>query len=574
MSCLFDAKGLAIYNGVNFIFGEIPRYVQSGLELKVSNISRPFALEYLVNGILLKVSNATFIPNVVELLFRNNTIGKFNSLAVSDVCDTYLSMMKLDRFIVYNYWRLARYILIILTTIIIACVIFGLRKSKTLSARRPISVIVLVSSMIYGIMGILYLYIVPGDFQAFEYSYYTTLSIVYFGNFIWYMTNKIVQERTVRFYESMYKGSNDDTRKSFDLTNLKNDSFSKEIKGIDHLMRLMSIIPDDLRYSMTIFIVAFFNIPFIHILYFSIIGAEPYPNFGLSISIVKFAWPIIGTLIPALVVFIWDIATGKTSRIDPLRYKREFFITVILCLPTAISTFVIGTSDSAIVSYAITKKVILLCFHGVSYIIFDILFIFCISGLISIIEIPKRNKGFEKMEVNTPTDNNAKIKRKHIVLDFIRQHGQKVVEEYCESSGLYDYWGMLKFISSVNPKKDSDIERKVLMFTTIFGNQESRKSIFVDIWKIGNQKGMPIDTLHDQLVSLIKKVLYDKMSSGGFFESEHFSNFVEDNEQLFSSELEKINTLVLGSTGSNSGSNVTADDISDISAIDMIDLSE
>lgn len=504
MSCFYDSRGLAI-TGNKYVFSEIPRYTMSlGINGTIVNSTG----EWLNSGLMFIFEQ--YYAGSVELFHRNSTVAKFDRLqeARLDTCERHLKYTNLSRHQYYDYWRLARYCVIILIALTISMLLIGLRRNKKIHDRLFVGLSVVFLAGLYGILGII-LTVVGKQFQAFEYMYYMAVSVLYFSNFVRYTAQKIIQEQTMKFYDSMYAEGR----------------LTSKIKANNDMQNFMAIVPREYTNVIIVWAVLIMICPGIFIIYYDMIGIEPFNSFDLSVTIMKFAGPILCVLFPAMVVFI--CFRGK---FDLLGYRTEFITTLILCLPAAVITFTVGLLDGVIPNHLLSKKMILITFHALIYIIFDVLFIICISGITSV-RPAKKVDADDCYSVHSKI--NMKPTRGQLLLRFIMKNDERMLGEFCKNSGNYTYFGLLRWISNV--PNDTAFEENLKIFLGLYGGGD--KGLYQEYSTINANLGSrSIEAVEarDIAVHMTEAYLAESVLRDGLLDTDAYLGFLD----IYSAELE------------------------------------
>jgi len=431
-------------------------------------------------------------------------------------CDNFAAYLNSSRYIVYDNWRITRYAIDIFVAIIAALTIYYSSEQNVVQDRLFGTCIVIVASIIYGVAGLCF--IAAGiEFQSVEYLFYMTVSVVYFSNFVRYAVRKMVQEKTFDFFSNTNAISNDDTTvggAETSLKDLKKKTMASVIDKNDLLSSLVKNIPKEMINALVLWAIIILGIvPFIEILIFDVKQITPYANFMLSVTIGKFAGPITSTFTPATVVFALIIighirnmhrekaAIGDTTSAafatttspdakhrnsitrhiisffetfeDPLLYRAEFTVCVITCLPFAIFTFVIGNVDAVIPSYIFGRRIILLCFHGICYIIFDVTYIIMTSGLFAVVwqKILLRAVAQDDgtSTIGTAITMDARVARREmsnrkLTVKAVLEHavGKDLIADYCKVTNNYNQYGLRKWLCDI--RKSPDLNNRLVYF--------------------------------------------------------------------------------------------------------------
>lgn len=519
MSCYMDPRGLAII-GNKYVFGEVIRTSMS-LGINNSRVAAPFT--WLDSGI--QFTYDLYSGGSVQLMKNNQTIGSYNQITArpQSECDYFESFVNLSRFEFYDNWRLVRYSIDLLLAIALLIALICLRKNKKIWDRMFSGTFGSLCTIAYAVVGIV-LTALAKQFQGFEYGYYTAMSIIHFSNFIRYTVQKIVQEHTVRTYDRIY-----DERKRI---------------GNDNLVRLSSLVSREYINTIVIWITAIFVSPTIVICYFDLSGPEPFAGFGTMVTVLKFAMPVIGVFVPAAIVFFF-----VKGSLDLLGYRREFIIMMIVCLPLAILTFVIGLLDAVIDAHMLTKKIVLITFHAICYILFDICLIICVSGITCLEPGSKNNKVFSDASESTGTD--LKPTRKQLLLKFIMDTDKNMLSKFCRESGNYTYFSFLRHLTSI--VRDTTFEEKVTTFLRVHGSisgassgaggnevssgsevkeksRASKSGLYAEYKNIGQSCNGPEDALM-RLIYITEVYLVECVLRDGLFETDAYQSFLETYEK-------------------------------------------
>lgn len=434
-----DPRGLAII-GNKYMFGEVIRTSMS-LGINNSRVAAPFT--WLDSGI--QFTYDLYSGGSVQLMKNNATIASYDQITARQPseCDYFESFINLSRFEFYDNWRLVRYSIDLLLAAALIIALICLRKDKKIWDRMFSGFFGSLCTIAYALTGIV-LTALAKQFQGFEYGYYTAMSVIHFSNFIRYTVQKIVQEHTVRTYDRIY-----DERRRI---------------GNDNLVRLSQLVSREYVNVIIIWIAGVLVSPMIVFCYFDLSGPEPFIGFGTMVTVLKFAMPVIGVFVPAAIVFFF-----VKGSLDLLGYRREFIIMMIICLPLAILTFVVGLLDAVIDAHMLTKKIVLITVHAVCYILFDVCLIVCVSGITCLEPNRNGNKVFSDTSESTGSD--LKPTRKQLLLKFIMDTDKDMLSKFCRESGNYTYFSFLKHLTSI--VRDTTFEEKVSTFLKIHGSYSS-----------------------------------------------------------------------------------------------------
>lgn len=462
----------------------------------------------------------------------------------SQYCQNVMDYLTSSRHIVYNNWRIARYSILLSLCLISLLAFYYNRKIQAIKDRRMTIILNITLGIIYSVLGLIFVNLINADFQGIEYLYYISTSVLYFSNFIRYAIKNIIQEKTVSFYTSLNNPKKQEDQKSQEIKNigqiLKNDSLKNSIKYNQALFDISSYVPRILTNIFVFNLVLIFVVPTIPILYYDILGISPYQNYSLSITILKFVVPITCILIPAIFVFGWSVRDFKKKMSilgDPLYYRREFLACLLIVLPVVLVTFVIGLSDSAIPGYVYSPRVILLAFHGIFYILFDLLFHGIISGLllivlIGILGILSQRGRRSQMDDSRSSGSSLiigsyrkKMSSRGKVIQKMLHHKSwsGIVEDYSKVTGNYEMIGLRHFLLSL--KNDSDIKNSLVLFVSLCTSR-----IIQDTYQFYLSRYQEISEeisreIINDMINAIEEILVSRLEFDNFHELDEYAEF-------------------------------------------------
>lgn len=489
-----------------------------------------------------------------------------DTLLVDDyVCEGVIKYLSVNRYDIYDNWRLARYSLILFTSICIALIVYYTYSDRITLDRLFRSCFCIICSILYSVLGIIFINNtgVNTDFQAIEYVYYMIMSVVYFGSFIRYVFRKVLQDKTASFYHNSLTGG------GRGLQALKSNSMETKININNILNGLVAKIPRSFTNSIILWAVVLLGSPGIHIIIHDSIKVVPYPNYVLSITIIKFLVPIITTCVPAILIFLLSILDyvrrdknrkiGKYFSIseDPLLYRIEFISCLVLCLPSAIATFIIGNLDSVMPGYILTARWYHLTFHALCYIAFDITYLFIVSGTLSILMSLKAHYRIDDSDTRSTTTGAKEEKKRtqrEIVLDLM----------------LKDTTGYYGFISNFAMRTDNYIPlgiREWIMDIDIANNSDSDQAIknlvsyYIDAHGIGKSLtsilyprgivncdsiiGYPdLVGLKEDIIEEMESNLFSRLIFDGIADTDVYQEFEDNNKILINEQASKSKEVV------------------------------
>lgn len=483
------------------------------------------------------------------------------------VCEGVIKYLSVGRYDIYDNWRFARYSLILLVSSCIGIVVYYSYPNRITLDRLFRSCFCVISGMLYSILGLIFISDsrVITDFQAVEYVYYIVISVVYFGSFIRYMFRKILQDKTASFYHNSLTGGGKG------LEALKNNSMEMKINVNNILNSLVSKTPRSFTNVVILWVVFLLASPGIHIIVHDTLRIVPYNGYVLSITIIKFLVPIITTCAPAIIIFILSIIDyvrrdknrkiGKYFSVseDPLLYRIEFISCLLVCLPSAIITFIIGNLDSVMPPYILTARWYHLTFHAMSYITFDITYLFIISGTLSIIMSLGRNNVLDLLDVKsttTGTKEDKKRTRREVVLDLMLKdttgyHG--FVSNFAMRTDNYIPLGIRDWIMDINTLTNSDADQAIKNLVTYYINVQGVKKSFINVLYprgivnpdsivgYSDIQGLKNDIINEMESNLFSRLIYDGIEDTDIYQEYVSNNRILINETI--TNLKQVNHM-------------------------------
>ena len=589
-----------------------------------------------------------------------------NMTMSDDICKSFETYLGSSRWDVYNNWRHARYAVLMFTCVIIAIIVYLNSHNRLLSDRLFSIWLSLFFGIVYSATGF-YFVVASIEFQGIDYLYYMAIPVLYFANFVVYILKKIFEEMNASFFIRAITTTNGTsvTGQKINLRDLKANTLAQDIDRNNALDSLRRCIPRQFTNVIIVWVLVVLCSQFIEIVYYDVRRVEPYPNFGISVTVSKFVSPIAATLIPAIIVFALSIynfakkrrmmkalvdvevidanigttkehvftgadfeknrqsiklqtfdlgslrhdiakedintnsngiindthlhvpefatvisrettvgsividipkqdSNGKTRRKtniikdyfssfeDPTLQRIAFAICLLVCLPSAISTFVIGNLDSLIPSYIYGRRIILLTFHGVLWIIFDVSFQLVVTGMVSMVWKRFSTKSTKNVSetsdtIVTDTNKERKLSRREMTLKVLMSidEPRSVIEHFCKVTNNYTFFGLLNWIEQIMSAK-SEQNNKLGLFFRMYANKE-RGSIYEEYYNILRShrlidtatgefdttamEAMDPETVVDTLQELhnvTEKYLMTKIIFDGFFETSGYENCLID----------------------------------------------
>lgn len=414
-----------------------------------------------------------------------------DSMLVDDsVCEGVVKYLSVNRYDVYNNWRFARYSIILFISLLIGLITYYAYPDRISLDRLYRTCFCIISGLLYSVLGIIFISDVGvnTDFQSVEYVYYITISVIYFGSFIRYVSRKVLQDKTASFYHNSLTGGGKGLRA------LKSNTMETKIITNNILNSLVAKTPRSFTNSVILWIALLLASPGIHIIIHDTLKIVPYPNYVLSITIIKFLVPIITTCIPAIIIFILSMLDyyrrdkrrkmGKYFGIseDPLLYRIEFISCLVLCLPSAIITFVVGNLDGIMPPYILTARWYHLTFHAIFYIIFDVTYLFIISGTLSILmSIKAHYKLSDDLDVRSTTIGAREERRRmqsEVVLELMLNNKDgyyEYIANFAMKTDNYIPLGIREWIMDIDVANNSDADQGI----------KNLVSYYIDAYSIG-----------------------------------------------------------------------------------------
>lgn len=476
-----------IPDGSNILFGIFMDSINNGSgNVTMSDIS----IEYMASGIryiIPKVqwSNDTWIIFIIGMLpvgslTRYKASGyngayyiyavPFSSLSPTDLasCDSFDYFVSISRWTVYDNLRYMRYGALMFIGIIALVVAYFYWYSIIMIERRFSLVVSMCLIMTYSATGFYFAYY-DLDFSGIEYAYYVSMAILYFSSFIRYVFKKYVQERSFKLYNKIYAG-----------TNYKLEETSIRVRRNNRIEELLETIPSDYINSIILWIIVIIAAPTIQLL----IPSTSYPAQLMVVSIVKFAFPVIAVLLPGLAVLVWSLVRFKRTEAnisfykvlvrffgmydDPLVYRTEFMLALLICLPLAIITFVIGNLDPLIPNYILFRRIIQLVFHAIIYTLFDISFALLLTGFYAVLIWLRRTRNIDITfnETTSATSETRKLSTRDLILSYALSdpEGREIIAEFSKSTDNYPYYRTYKFMEDLSLKLTDSTTPEMLNF--------------------------------------------------------------------------------------------------------------
>jgi len=422
------------------------------------------------------INSTTLISSLLPDMYIFG-INLRDELIVPDyVCSDVGKYLQVSRYTIYNNWRYARYSSIIALCLVVMIIMYYSYPNRITEDRLFRSCTCIILGILYGVLGIIFISSTSMDFQSIEYVYYMFISVVYFGGFIRYLFRKILQDKTLGFYRNIITNGN------IGLSALKDNMLEHKIYVNNNLNTLVSKIPRSFSNSIILWVGFILSMPGIEIISYDALNIVPYGNFVLSITIAKFIVPIATALLPSLLVFLWSIydyvKRDRKRKLgnyfglseDPLLYRVEFLSCIILCLPTAVITFIVGNLDSVIPSYILTSRWYLLSFHALFYIAFDLSYLIVVSGAVSIVIskiVTMRHRPDDLLSETTVSKvERKKVSRKELALKLMMEDKDmhEFLRNYATRTNNYIAFGLREWLKNINlSSSDADQTIKTLM---------------------------------------------------------------------------------------------------------------
>lgn len=236
---------------------------------------------------------------------------------------------------------------------------------------------------------------------------------------------------------------------------------------------------------------------------------------------------------------------------DPTLRRIEFAICLMICLPAAVATFVIGNLDVVIPQYIYGRRIILLTFHGISWIIFDVSFQLVVTGMVSMmwhrLTKTKTSTAMDTTEsIVTDTNKGRKLSRREMTLKVLMSidEPRSVVEHFCKVTNNYTFFGLLNWLEQIMSAK-SEQNNKLGLFFKMYASPE-RGSVYDEYYREARRRGLldtdlMIDTtlmealdqektmmILQDLHGITEKYLMTRIIFDGFFETTGYENCLID----------------------------------------------
>lgn len=506
-----------------------------------------------------------------------------NMLVDDSVCEGVIKYLSVNRYDIYNNWRYVRYSILLFTSLCIGLILYYAYPDRITMDRLFRSVFCIISGILYSVLGIIFISDVGvnTDFQSIEYVYYMCISIVYFGSFIRYVLRKVLQDKTASFYHNSLTGGGKG------LQALKSNTMESKINTNNILNSLVSKIPRSFTNTIILWITILLASPGIHIIAHDTLKIIPYPNYVLSITIIKFLVPIITTCVPAIIIFLLSILDyyrrDKTRKIgkyfsmseDPLLYRIEFISCLLVCLPSAVITFIIGNLDSIMPPYILTARWYHLTFHALCYIAFDVTYLFIISGALSILVSVKSHIIPDESDIKSTTTNAKEERRKteiETVLSLMLESKDGYygfVSNFAMRTDNYVPLGIREWIMDIDINSndaDQAIKNLVSYYINVFGISKSLSNVLYprglanpdSIIGYSDIAGLKEDIIDEMESNLFKRLIFD-----GITETDIYHEFRTNNRLLIKERTNKTQEVVL------SEHDIELEDVNSIDEHDM-----
>lgn len=490
-------------------------------------------------------------------------------LKEDSVCDGVFKYLSVNRYDIYDNWRFARYSIILFVSLCIGIITYYVYPDRITSDRFFRSYFCVISGILYSTLGIIFISDVGvnTDFQAIEYVYYIVISVVYFGSFIRYVLRKTLQDKTASFYHNTLTGTDKG------LQALKSNTLESKINTNNILNSLVAKIPRSFTNVMILWITILFALPGIHIIAHDTLRVIPYPNYVLSITIIKFLIPIVATCLPAIIIFLLSMLDyyrrDKTRKIgryfstseDPLLYRIEFISCLTLCLPSALLTFIIGNLDGVMPAYILTARWYHLTFHALCYILFDVSYLFIISGTLSILisYLGKMNRTLqEDSDVRSTTTGAKEQKRRtkrEIVLNLMlnsKDGYYGFVSNFAMKTDNYIPLGIRDWLNDIDVQSNNDSDQAIKNLISYYMNVHGVSKSFSNVLYprgIVNLDSIigysDLQGLKQDLIDEMESNLFDRLIFDGITETDIYQEFETANRGLIKEQTVVIKEVVL-----------------------------
>jgi len=386
-----------------------------------------------------------------------------------NLCDGFDYFVSMSRWTVYNNLKYMRYGVLMFIGVIALILAYKYWYTTVMLERRFATTIGISLIMTYTATGFYFTYF-NMDFSGIEYAYYVAMSILYFSSFVRYVFKKYIQERSFSFYNEIYSGDN-----------YKLEETNAKIRRNNRLDELLNAIPEEYSQSLILWIIIVVAMaPMIQLL----IPSASYSSQIIVTSIVKFVVSIVAVLLPATVVLIWSLIRFKRTEADisfykvlkrffgmyddPLIYRTEFVMALIICLPLAIITFIIGNLDPLIPNYILVRRIVQLAFHAAMYTAFDVSFALLITGFYAIIfwVTRTRNIDIHFAETTSVTSETRRLEIRDLVLAYALAdtEGREIIIVFSNSIGGYHNYGNYKFMEDLSLKLQDPTTPELINF--------------------------------------------------------------------------------------------------------------
>lgn len=477
------------------------------------------------------------------------------------VCSGYIDYSSVSKWTVFANLRTTRYVILMLISIMMAIIIYYNYDKRVIQDRIFVSTIGISIGLLYTSLGF-YFMSIEIELQGVEFAYYTIMALIYFTNFIRYIVRKYLQERAVKFYAKLYTSG---ISSSTSLASLKNDALDKLIYKNGRMNDLLTTVPRLFINCIIAWLIILILVPTVQIIYYDVSRTPIYKEHAIILGVVKFILSIISFVIPASIIFIINIAkfikhrSEKLSRQlgryfgtydDPLLYRIEFVIAILLVLPIVVLTFIIGQLDPFVSTYILAPKIIHYTFHMIMYTLFDVTYMLLITGLFSLVhnKYSSRVTLSEEMSVCASTIGDSirqkKLIGKDIVLKFVIGHttGRDIIRDFSMNTNNYMYYGIHTWMTNLLGSADAD--QKLGYFFKIY--YTSGNGIYKDYSNISNRYGihnslgeympntlskMTKDELTDVIMEILdttEKYLFTYIKNDGLMDTEVFIDFIDD----------------------------------------------
>lgn len=485
-----------------------------------------------------------------------------NLLVDDSVCQGVIKYLSTNRYDIYDNWRFARYSIILFVSLCMGLIVYYSYPDRITMDRLFRSCFCIVSGILYSTLGIIFISNagVNTDFQAIEYVYYIVISIEYFGSFVRYVFRKLLQDKTASFYHSSLTGGGNG------LKALKNNTMESRIYVNNTLNGLVSKIPRSFTNSINLWVELLMVIPGIHIIIHDSLKIVPYNGYVLSVTISKFLVPILTTCAPAFIIFILSIIDyirrDKKRKIgkyfglseDPLLYRIEFISCLVICLPSAIATFIIGNLDSIMPSYILTARWYHLSFHAICYITFDVTYLFIISGALSILMSLKFRHRSDNSDVQSTTTGiraeRKKTKREVVLSLMLKGELYSFISNFAMRTDNYIPLGIRDWIMDIdlsNSDADQAIKNLMSYYVGVHGIGKLITNILFPrgIVNCDSIVGYPdIAGLKEDIIEEMESNLFSRLIFDGIEDTDEYYEFETSNKALIEEEANKIKEMI------------------------------